>query len=101
MIARATMSRWAMPPDSAATGSAAAVGEAELLEPAGGLGLRGARAHPEEPAVEVEVLPHAERAVERVGLRDHADHLLGRDRVGDDVDAADERARRSWGSPGW
>ncbi len=38
---------------------AAAVGEPELVEQAGGLGLRRLRAHPEEPAVEVEVLVDA------------------------------------------
>ena len=35
MIARATISRCAMPPESAATGSVPAVGEAELLEQRG------------------------------------------------------------------
>ena len=40
MIARATMSRCAMPPDSAATGSFGPLGEAELLEQPVGLGLR-------------------------------------------------------------
>ena len=51
-----------------------------------------ARRHPEEAPVEVEVLPHRQRPVERVGLRHDADHLLRGHRVRDDVDAADERA---------
>ena len=54
--------------------------------------LRRRGRHPEEAAVEVEVLPHGERAVERVALRHHADHLLRRGRVRDHVDAADEGA---------
>ena len=40
MIARATIRRWAMPPESAATGSLRPVGEPELLEQPVGLGAR-------------------------------------------------------------
>ena len=82
MIARATISRWAMPPDSASTGAVGPVGEPELLEQPVGLGAwPSLRGHAEEAAVEVEVLPHGQRPVERVGLRHDADHLLGRGRV--------------------
>ena len=37
MIARATISRWAMPPDSAITGAVGPLGEPELLEQPVGL----------------------------------------------------------------
>jgi hypothetical protein len=53
-----------------------------------------ARVHAEIATVEEEVLGDVERAVERVRLRHHADHLLGGGRVGDDVDAPDPRLAR-------
>ena len=74
--------------------------EAELLEQTRGLGPGRLRGHPEESAVEVEVLPHAERAVERVALGHHADHLLRRGGVLDHVDAADERPAARGDDPG-
>ena len=100
MIARATMSRCAIPPDSASTGTLRPVGEAELLEQPVGLAARDPRRHAEEATVEVEVLPDGQRPVEGVRLRHDADHLLGRDRMRDDVDAADEAHGRSSGSRG-
>ena len=81
MTARATISRCAMPPDSAITGALGPLGEAELLEQPVGLGLRLLGVHAEEAAVEVEVLPHGERPVERVGLGHDADQPLGLGRV--------------------
>ena len=91
MIARATISRWAMPPDNSLTFADRAIREAELLEQPCGpvVGLAGV--HPEVAAVEVEVLADVERAVERVGLRNDTDHLLGGRGPGHDVDAGDER----------
>ncbi len=84
-----------MPPESATTSAFGAIGEAELLEQLVGPPARLALRHAEVAAVEVEVLPDGEAAVEGVRLRDDADHLLGRGRVRDDVDAADAgRARR-------
>ena len=100
MTARATISRWAMPPDSAATRASRPLGEAELLEQAVGLGLGGLGVHAEEAAVEVEVLPHVERAVEGVGLGHDADQPLGLGRVAHDVDAADEAPARGGDDPG-
>ena len=41
--------------------------------------------------MEVEVLAHGEAAVQRVGLRHHADDLLGQAGVRPHVDAADRR----------
>jgi hypothetical protein len=73
-------------------GNLRAVGETELLEQAVGLVARSARRHPEEAAVEVEVLPDVQRPVERVRLRDDTEHLLRGDRVLHHVDAGDERA---------
>ena len=46
-------------------------------------------AHAEVTTVEVQVLEHVERSIERVRLRDDADDLLGEGRVRDDVDPAD------------
>ena len=71
-----------------------ALGEVELDEQVVGGGARGGGAHAEEAAVEVEVLPHGERAVERVRLRHDADQLLGDRGVRDDVDVVHERLSR-------
>ena len=92
MIARATISRCAMPPDSAATGAFARSASRNCSSSVVASRFAVSRGHPEEAPVEVEVLPHGQRPVERVGLRHDADHLLRGDRVRDDVDAADERA---------
>src|SRR5665647_1099850 len=65
-----------------------AVGQAELLQQLVGAsaGVAGARA--EIPAVVVQILRDGQAAVEGVGLRHDADHLLGQRRMRDDVDAA-------------
>jgi hypothetical protein len=55
----------------------------------GGLG-----AHAEQPAVEVQVLPDGELAVQGVLLGDDPAELLGQRGVGRDVDAGDERPAR-------
>ena len=62
------------------------LGELELLEQlvGGRSGLR--RADPEQPTVEVEVLPDVQLPVESIGLRDRPDELLHEHRVGHDVD---------------
>ena len=65
-----------------------AVGQVELLEQLVGPRPRRALVEPEIAAVVVEVLPDREAAVERVGLRDHADRLFGQGRLGDHIDAA-------------
>ena len=77
------------------------LGQLELLEQLVGRPPRLPGADAEEPAVEVEVLPDVQLAVERVLLGDDADELLGQRRVGDDVDAADERLARGRDRPGW
>ncbi len=69
-----------------------AIGEPELLEQAGRFRLRVPGAHPEEASVEVEVLLHAERPVERVRLGNDPDRLLRQRRVRDHVDAAHDGA---------
>jgi len=75
-------------------GRRGAFGEPKLDEQVVGRGSRGAGSHPEEAAVEVEVLPDGQRAVERVRLRNDADQLLGHGRVANDVDTAHERSAR-------
>ena len=82
MIARATISRCAMPPDSSSTLARGPVGEPELLEQLVGPAVCFPGAHAEVTTVEEEVLGDVERAVERVGLRHDADDLLGRRRAG-------------------
>ena len=79
------------------------LGEARQLEPlqevVGRLaGLLGP--HAEQAAVEVQVLPWGELAVEGVLLRDDPDDLLDERRVLDHVDAAHAWRCRRWGSPG-
>ena len=66
-------------------------GQVEPHEQVVGGGARGGGPHSEEAAVEVQVLPHGQRAVEGVRLGHDADQLLGDRRVAHDVDAADER----------
>ena len=73
------------------TGALARSVEPEPHQHLVGGGTRRPRSHAEEPPVEVQVLPHGERAVERVGLRHHPDQLLGDCRVRDHVDVADVR----------
>src|SRR5206468_9186473 len=77
-----------------------AIGEPELLKQPRRLGLCLARAHPEEPPVEVQVLRHIERTVEGVRLRDDADALLGERRMCDHVDATDRSEERRVGKGG-
>ena len=63
--------------------------ESHTLHQLAGEGLRFLGAHPEVAAVELEVLENGHGTIERVGLRDDADELLGQSRLGDDVDTAD------------
>ena len=100
MIARATISRWAMPPDRAITGASARSARRTLASSSSVAALACLRAHAEVAAVEVEVLGDRHRPVERVGLRHDADHLLGQRRVADDVDAADLGRAARRGDPG-
>ena len=100
ITARATMSRWAMPPDRASTGALARSLRRNCSSSWSerGPGLLGR--HAEEAAVEVEVVPHRQRAVERVRLGHHADEALGQRRVGHHVDAADEGPPAGGDHPG-
>ena len=99
MIARATMSRWAMPPESVVDVGPRPVREPEPSRAVSSATARARRCvHAEVTTVEVEVLADVERAVERVRLRDDADDLLGEGRVRDDVDPADRGRRRRSGS---
>ena len=88
---RATMRRWAIPPESVATSAFARSDRRKTSSISVATRLRLSGAHAEVPAVEVEVLPDGQAAVERVGLRDDAHHRLGLRRVSDDVDAGDGR----------
>ena len=97
------------PGDHQALGHAAGEGEhrglrplleAELLEQPVALAAGDLRRHAEEAAVEVEVLPDGEGPVEGVALGHDADELLGRGRVGDHVDAADEGTAAGGEHPG-
>jgi hypothetical protein len=74
--------------------------ELELLEELAGDPPRLRRADAEETTVEVQVLPHAELAVERVRLRDDANQLLGGRGVPHDVDARDEGPAGGRDDPG-
>ena len=65
--------------------------ELELLEQLVGGLPGGLGAHAEQPAVEVQVLPDGELAVQGVLLGDDPAELLGQRGVGRDVDAGDER----------
>ena len=76
------------------------VGEAELLEHLVGLAMCFACAHAEVTTVEVEVLRHVERPIERVRLRNYTDVLLGDGRVRDHVDTTDPRLSRGRDDPG-
>ena len=74
--------------------------EVELLEQlVGDLPALPGR-HAEQPAVEVEVLPHGQGAVEGVLLGHDAFELLGDRRVLHHVDAADQRRPRGRDDPG-
>ena len=66
-----------------------AVGQTELLQQFRRPRPRLPPVHPEVPAVVVEVLPYGEAAVERVGLGDDADRLLGQGRFAGHVHATD------------
>ena len=81
-----------MPPDSAITRRGGAVGEPERLEQRVGLDPRLATAHPEEAAVEHEVLADGQGAIERVALGHDADQALGRGGLAPHVDPADHGA---------
>jgi hypothetical protein len=59
-----------------------------LKQPIGGL-AGDLRAHPEQPTVKVQVLPHGELAVQGVLLGNDAAELLGQRRMGRDVHAGD------------
>ena len=65
-----------------------------------GGGSRGGGAHTEEPAVEIEVLPHGQRPIEGVCLRHHPDQLLCDRRLLDHVDATHKRLARGRDHPG-
>ena len=97
ITARATISRCAMPPDSASTGIVARSVSWNRSSMSSASRLRLRAGHAEEPTVEVEVLADGQRTIERVGLRHDADQLLGRGRVRPHVDAADERPAARWG----
>ena len=91
MIARATIRRWAMPPESSSTSAR----PSEQPEPLQQLLRRRPGptvAHAEVTTVEVQVLEHVQRSIERVRLRNDADDLLGEGRVRHDVDPADSGA---------
>ena len=66
-----------MPPESASTSILARSVSRNRSSRSSPLARAASAAHPEEAAVEVEVLPHVERPVERVGLGHHADQPLG------------------------
>ena len=82
MIARATISRWAMPPDSAMTSALARSARRNCSSSRSAASPGRLGAHPEVAAVEVEVLPDRQRPVERVRLGHDADDLLGQRGVG-------------------
>ena len=99
-IARATMSRCAIPPDSAYTEALAHreswnCSSSSVGDLPGGLGPDA-----EQPAVEVEVLPDGQLAVQGVLLGDDPAELLGQRGVGGDVDAAQEGAPGRRDDPG-
>ncbi len=100
-IARATISRWAMPPDSAYTDAFAHFERLQLLEQLVGDPTRLRRGDPEQAPVEVEVLPYRQLAVERVLLGDDPDQLLGERGLGDDVDRCPRRPNPTSGSRAW
>jgi hypothetical protein len=78
-------------------------GEAAELEPLEELVGRLAalpRSHPEQSAVEVQVLPGGQLSVQGVLLGDDADELLDERRVAHDVDPTDERAAGRGNDPG-
>ena len=66
MMARATISRWAMPPDNAMTGVSARSARRTRSSMSIATGMRRLRRHPEVAAVELEVLGDGHGAVEGV-----------------------------------
>ncbi len=76
------------------------VGEPELLEELSRAFVGVPRVHPEVAAVEVQVLRDVERAVQGVGLRHDANHLLEGGGLHDRVDAADGGPPRRRDHPG-
>ncbi len=74
--------------------------ELELLEQVGGGLPGGLGAHAEQTAVEVQVLPDGELAVQGVLLGDDPAQLLGQRGMGGDVDAGDEGPARGRDHPG-
>ena len=74
------------------------LGQLELLEQVAGDLPGRLGPHAEQPAVEVQVLPHGELAVQRVLLRHDAAQLLGQRRVGGDVDRRPGRPARTSGT---
>ena len=72
----------------------------ELLEQVAGDLLGRLGAHAEQPAVEVQVLPHGELAVQGVLLRDDPAQLLGQRRVGRHVHPGEERPAGRRDHPG-
>ena len=76
--------------------------QVKLLEQLVGRAARDSgRADPEQPPVEVQVLPHGQLAVERVLLGDDPDQLLGQGGVGDRRRRCRPGRFRRWGSPAW
>ena len=92
-MARATMSRCAMPPERAKTDALAYWDSWNREQLVGGL-PRCLRSHAEQPTVEVEVLPDGELPVERVLLRDHPAQLLRQGRVRGDIYAGEKHPSR-------
>ena len=90
-----------MPPDSAYTDALAHLDSWNCSSSSSAIRRDALAPDAEQAAVEVQVLPHGELAVERVLLGDDPDQLLGQRRVGDDVDPADEGPARGRASPGW
>ncbi len=86
-MARATMSRCAIPPDSAYTDALAHLDSWNCSSSSSAIRRDCLRPHAEQPAVEVQVLPHGELAVERVLLGDDPAELLGQRRMRRDVHA--------------
>ncbi len=75
------------------------LGQLELLEQLVGGARDSRRGDAEQAAVEVEVLPHRQLAVQGVRLRDCPEQLLGQRRVGDNVDRAHVRRARGGHHP--
>ena len=89
-IARATMSRCAIPPDRAYTDALAHLDSWNCSSSSSAIRRDASRADAEQPPVEVEVFPDGELAVEGVLLGHDPAELLGQRRVGHDVDPRPE-----------